>query len=78
MEETWLDLLEPECQAIVTELLHTPEMNRRLRDLGLIEGTLVRCLYRSPWGSPTAYLIRGAAVALRGIDARNIAVREVR
>ncbi len=41
------------------------DMRRRLQDIGLVEGTRIRCLRKSPSGDPTAYLIRGAVIALR-------------
>lgn len=41
------------------------DMRRRLQDIGLVEGTMVRCLRKSPSGDPAAYLIRGAVIALR-------------
>lgn len=50
-------------------------MRRRLRDIGLIEGTPVLCLQRSPSGDPIAYLIRGAVIALRSEDSTNILIR---
>ncbi len=43
----------------VRELLTTGSMRRRLLDMGLIEGTRVSCLQKSPAGDPVAYLIRG-------------------
>ena len=49
-------------------------MQRRLRDLGLIENTRVVCLGRSPMGDPSAYLIRGTVIALRQCDCRGIRV----
>ena len=49
-------------------------IRRRLLDMGLTEGASVTCLYRSPFGDPTAYFIRGAVVALRQEDAENITV----
>ena len=49
-------------------------MRRRLQDLGLIPGARVACIQRSPLGDPTAYLIRGAVVALRRRDADQIVV----
>lgn len=48
--------------------------DRRLGDLGLIEGSRVKCLFRSPLGDPTAYEIKGAVIALRQRDARSIVV----
>jgi ferrous iron transport protein A len=34
-------------------------------DLGLIQGTEIEPLYKSPSGNPIAYQIRGAVIALR-------------
>ena len=52
-------------------------MRRRLLDLGLVENTAVECLGRSPGGDPAAYLIRGAVIALRDSDSRDILVQRV-
>jgi DtxR family Mn-dependent transcriptional regulator len=38
---------------------------RRLMDLGVLPGTVIRAELRSPSGDPTAYWIRGALIALR-------------
>lgn len=55
--------------AVVTALTVPGEMRRRLLDIGLIEGTPVCCLGRSPGGSLGAYGIRGAVIAIRDSDA---------
>ena len=47
-------------------------IRRRLRDLGIIDGTRITCLQKSPLGDPVAYLIRGAVIALRKEDAATI------
>ena len=70
-----LDHLSVGQSAYVTDIRNEPSMRRRLADLGLILGTRVTCLCRSPAGDPCAYLIRGAVVALRGRDAARIQVR---
>lgn len=49
----------------VKKLLSKGVLRRRLLDLGVIEGTKIEVLARSPSGDPTAYLIRGAVIALR-------------
>lgn len=49
-------------------------MRRRLQDIGMIEGTPVECLHRSPSGDPTAYLIRGAVIAIRAEDSEKIII----
>ena len=61
--------------AVVSQLCAKGSMRRRLQDIGLIEGTRVTCLQRSPAGDPTAYLIRGAVIALRAEDCAAISVR---
>jgi ferrous iron transport protein A len=60
--------------AKVKQLLMAGSIRRRLQDIGLIEGTEVECLQRSPAGDPTAYLIRGAVIALRSEDSANILI----
>ena len=50
------------------------ELRRRFLDLGIIEGTKIEVLYRSPFGDPTAYLIRGAVIALREEDSEKILI----
>ena len=49
-------------------------MRRRLLDIGLVENTEVACLGRSPSGDPSAYLIRGAVIAIRSVDCATIIV----
>ncbi len=61
--------------ATVMELESTGQMRRRLLDLGLVENTQVVCVGCSPAGDPTAYLIRGAVIAIRAIDGNKIRVR---
>ncbi len=52
-----------------TVLKIVKDTGRRLQDLGLIKGSVVKCLFRSPLGDPTAYLVCGTTVALRSEDA---------
>ena len=46
----------------------------RLADLGLTAGSRVTCTMTSPLGDPSAYLIRGAVIALRRSDAASVTV----
>lgn len=61
-------------KAVITKLAAYDDMRRRLQDIGLIEGTLVECVGKSPLGDPTAFLIRGAVIALRSEDAGRVLV----
>ena len=69
-----LDQLDIGESATVVSLQRTGEIHRRLRDIGLVEGTVVECIGRSPCGDPSAYRIRGAVFAIRAIDAAGIGV----
>lgn len=62
-------------RAVVKELETEGAMRRRLLDIGLCEGTTVECVGRSPMGDPSAYLIRGAVIAIRARDCRSVIVR---
>ena len=56
----------------VSQLLSDTSMRRRLQDIGLIEGTKVECIQKSPSGDPIAFLIRGAVIALRTEDSSSV------
>ncbi|MCM1335588.1 MAG: ferrous iron transport protein A [Bacteroides sp.] len=58
----------------IKRLYSGEQIRRRLLDIGLVEGTAVECIGRSPGGDPSAYLIRGAVIAIRREDSRDIAV----
>lgn len=69
-----LNLLKEGESARVKELRLEGKMRSRLSDLGLIEGTRVVSLQKSASGDPTAYLIRGAVIALRNEDSSRVLV----
>ncbi len=70
-----LNEIQPGQRGIVRELKTTGSMRRRLLDIGLIENTNVECLGRSPCGDPSAFLIRGAVIAIRSEDCKNIIIQ---
>lgn len=49
-------------------------LRRRILDLGIIPGTYVQCVRKSPAGDPIAYKVRGSTIALRNADAKLIRV----
>lgn len=67
-----LQSLQPGESGRVRELHTSGSMRRRLLDIGLVRDTSVKCLGRSPGGDPSAYLIRGAVIALRAEDSAKI------
>ncbi len=69
-----LNDIVPGEHAVISSLQSTGSMRRRLLDIGLIENTNVECLGRSPGGDPSAYLIRGAVIAIRSEDCNDILI----
>lgn len=61
----------------VQQLTAGGNTRRRMLDLGLICGTTVEALQKSPSGDPIAYAIRGAVIALRAQEASQILVEVV-
>lgn len=57
-------------QAITAEGLS----RSRLLDLGLVPGTEVTAVRRSPAGDPVAYLIRGTVIALRSDEGKKVQI----
>ncbi len=49
-------------------------IRERLYDFGLIPGTKVKCMLKSPLGDPTAYLVKGALIAIRKEDSSKIEI----
>lgn len=61
---------------VVIEICLQGPMRRRLLDLGIVPGARLRRRYTAPSGSPIAYEVNGAVLALRKGDAAQIAVEE--
>ena len=73
--KTSLNDLAPGVSAVIDRLATKGSMRRRLLDIGLINDTLVECVGRSAGGDPTAFLIRGAVIAIRSEDCKNIYIK---
>ncbi len=69
--------LKPGESGVVTGFAKKAFLRRRLQDLGIIAGTPIHCIGKSPLGDPQAYLVRRTVIALRKKDAAQIFVREV-
>ncbi len=46
------------------------------QDMGFLQGSLVECAYRSPFGDPTAYFVKGVLIAIRSEEAGNIYIEK--
>lgn len=64
-------------KAQISELLSTGLPRRRMLDLGIIPGTAIDVIRKSPLGDPIAYNIRGASIALRKEETEQILVSKI-
>ncbi len=67
-----LECLTPGEWGVVCNIEGEESMVRRLYDLGFVNGTKVNCLHKSPLGDPVAFGVRGAVIALRYEDLKNV------
>ena len=77
MKETCLNDIKLGSSCIIKKINLDGSIKRRLLDIGLIEGTKVSNVLESPFEDPVAYLIRGAVIAIRSEDSKNILVEEI-
>lgn len=75
--QTTLNMLPVGRRGYVSALRAEGPARRRMLDLGLIDGTEIEPLYKSPAGNPVAYRIRGAVIALRADVSEQILVSVV-
>ena len=61
---------------IVQSLNCNGSLKRRLLDLGIIKGTKITPILKSPSGDPTAFEIRGTLIAIRKEDAELILIQK--
>lgn len=72
-----LDKLQAGDSGRVIMLESDGALRRRLQDIGIINGTIIKCVGKSPFGDPKAYMVRGAVIALRNIDSKKIKVEKL-
>ena len=76
MNESTADRLMPGCAGRIIKLSVEGPLRQRLYELGLIPGALLRRRCTAPAGSPIAYEVGGALLAIRKHDASRIVIRE--
>lgn len=70
-----LNDIKPGEKAKISSVKSTGSIRRRLLDMGFTENSVIECVGKSPLGDPTAFLIRGAVVAIRSEDCKNILIK---
>ena len=74
MNNTCLDKLDINKCAKIHSLNCNGDLRRRLLDLGLVHGTNITAVLKSPTGNPIAYEVRGSIIALRKEDSKLIMI----
>ena len=69
LSDTYIDKRVKVLRVLVKE-----DKKRRFYDLGIIPEMIIKPLFRSPFGDPTAFLINGSVIALRKEDTSLIEV----
>lgn len=72
-----LDNLEIGKIAEVVKIDTKDTIGRRFLDMGIVPGSKVECIMKSPSGNPIAYLVKGALIAIRKEDSKGILIKEV-
>ena len=79
MEEMFaLSTLPCGASAIIQAVGSDDATGKRLRDLGFVKGSCVRCQFAAALGDPRAYHIHGTVIALRNTDAAVILCKKQR
>lgn len=73
-----LDNLPLEQSAVISSINCKDCLVNRIYDMGILKDTVITPLYRSPFGDPTAYLVKNAVIALRNKDSRYISVTPIK
>lgn len=60
---------------IIDKLNCNGNIRRRMLDLGLIKGTKIVPVFKSPSGDPVAYEIRKTLIAIRSEDTKHITLK---
>ena len=71
---TILNKLPIDTEARIESLNCQGSLRRRFLDLGMIPGTKIKPILKSPSGDPIAYEIRGAVIALRKEDSDQVSI----
>ena len=61
-------------EVIIKKINCSGNIKRRILDLGMIEGTKIKPVLKSPLGDPTAYEVRGSLISLREEESKSIEI----
>ena len=59
---------------VIDEIHAPPAIARRFMEMGLLSGVSIKCAHIAPSGSPIAFWVTGALIAIRRSDRERISV----
>ncbi len=72
-----LDKININEKYLIVDVLLDEHLKKRMYDLGIIENSVIKSLYKSPFSDPVAYLVKETIIAIRNNDAKKIIVRRI-
>lgn len=73
-EDNTLDKVSLNKEVKIKKIDCAGNVKRRILDLGMIEGTKIKPVFKSPLGDPTAYEVRGSLISLREEETQKIQI----
>ena len=64
-------------EGVIKSVKANDNIKKRLLDIGLVKGVKIKPVLISPGGDMVAYYIKGALVAIRKIDTKDIVVDSI-
>lgn len=64
-------------RALIAEVDCKENLRNRMYDFGIMNGSVISPIFKSPFGDPVAYLVNNAVIALRNKDSHNIYVTKI-
>lgn len=77
MNKTTLNYLQLGEDCYIRKIFLEEGTKRRLQELGFINGSIVKCVLKSPFNDPTAYLVKGTVIAIREEITENILIERI-
>lgn len=77
LREKLLSELEYGEKGIVKKITTREDMRRRFQDIGIVTGSIIECVGKSPFGDPKAFLIKGAVIAVRSEDSCTVIIEKL-
>lgn len=77
MKKTMLNNLKIGESCYIKNIFLDKSTKRRLMELGFIDGSIVKCVFKSPFNEPVAYFVKGTTIALRKEITKNILIERI-